>query len=560
MFGLLYQLRILGLGTGTGEGVESGPLKRVVATWGLGVVLEGSVLLVMVAATVHGVIYDVSPFSGPFSRSILSFIKFLSSTFHSSMEYMSEIADRLDNLIDSIPFYRIFPPLTRCILFIPYLASLFQNSIVTLKSSNPKEFIEAYLSLLSQSNDPKLLERAISSFSLLDWVKYCSGNGNWHDAGLSVKKLNKAYTRLTASDASFRVHQTLKSRLRSFIRGCREGGITPHQLQLEYLIYRCSFPDEFAVAVGLCSLGENNSDLARLADEGMSGGGEEGFEKCIVGVLKSYQDAGKGGGKVGYRRHVYDLAQGYCETLINTTTSSNSSTSPNSPNSPSTSAVAVADARNSLSKIFSGVDPGDLIKSFVQSPFETYPLLIEFVAKGKKKRFMRILIEFVEDCEKKGEAGRVSTACLCEVFIILASPSPSDNDPEAIADTNVDEDDSEGSEIDLDLTPFLNHITKYPDYFRWSQTTDILLSPPSPPFPSPSSSPYALTINRVSDQVILRKFLGLCTEMVGYNRWGGVERYVREGSCLRAKELLGGTSASFLSIVREWAGVDWMLV
>ncbi|KZT38031.1 hypothetical protein SISSUDRAFT_787588 [Sistotremastrum suecicum HHB10207 ss-3] len=578
MFGLLYQLRILGLGNG--EGFGSGPMKRVTATWGLGVVLEGGVAAVMVAATVHGVIYDVSPFSGPFSRSILSFIKFLSSTFQSSMEYVSEIADWLDNRIDSIPFYRLLPPITRCILFIPYLASLLQNSLVTLKTSNPKEFIEAYLSLLSQSNDPNLLERAIGSFSLVGWVKYCSGNGKWDDIELSVKMLKKAYTRLTASDTSFRVHQTLKARLRSFIRGCRESGIRPHQLQLEYLTYRCSFPDEFAVQVGLCSLGENNSDLAPLAEEGMNGGREEGFEKCIGGVLGSYQSAGEGGeggGKAGYRRHIYDLAQGYVEKLITAlSSSSNSSTSPNSP-SASATAVVKADAKAKLHKIFADVDPGDLIKSFVLSPFETYPSLVEFVAKGKKKRLMRILIEFVEDCEKRGEAGRVSTACLCQVFIILASPDTDTDahinynadaspnwivniDADADADEHNHNDDDEGSEIDLDLTPFLNHITKYPDYFRWSQTTDILLSPPSPPSPpspsspsspfsspssSPTSSPYALRINRVSELGVLRRFLELCTEMVGYNRWGGVERYVREGSCLRARELLEGAFGSF---------------
>ncbi|KZT33787.1 hypothetical protein SISSUDRAFT_1132315 [Sistotremastrum suecicum HHB10207 ss-3] len=71
-----------------------------------------------------------------------------------------------------------------------------------------KELIFAtYQDLIAEASDPTLLDRAVASLSYRDWMQYGGG---------SADQLQKVYTRLMATDTSFRVQETINAQISRF--------------------------------------------------------------------------------------------------------------------------------------------------------------------------------------------------------------------------------------------------------------------------------------------------------------------------------------------------------
>lgn len=101
MTGLLYQLRNL-----AGSFDEDAP--RLLITWKVGLSFSSIILAVVGAATIHALLYEVSPFGGPFSKLLLKIIKLLSKFFDIVvMDPLTNLLGWLENSISWIPWGHI---------------------------------------------------------------------------------------------------------------------------------------------------------------------------------------------------------------------------------------------------------------------------------------------------------------------------------------------------------------------------------------------------------------------------------------------------------------------
>ncbi|KZT37580.1 hypothetical protein SISSUDRAFT_838077 [Sistotremastrum suecicum HHB10207 ss-3] len=410
MTGLLYQIFNL-----SGSFEQSTP--RILAAWAVGVVLSSGILVVVLAATTHALVYEVSPFGGPVSKVLFQSARVMSVPFDWLMGKVDDIAGWLDCRIASIPFYRILPVVGRVLAWPLWLCSLLVDQWrVKLDQSDRGKLLKAFMDLMSEASDPKLLERAVGSFSYIEWSE--NGKG-------AVDQLEKTRNRLMATDTSVRVRETLRARAKQLApsdsRKLRNMGERLTKELVQFFLGIHSYPRDFGGSLRLfefeekfldTSFGEDNTDLRPLA--------ALPFEECVARVLCSYNHEGK----LGDRRSIFDLAEIHCWRLLR------------------------EGKVDDVTRILSHVDRLDLIKSYIQVPGLIFPSVVKFIVKDDKHEILRKINEFVREIDQS----RLGPQSLSKVFSVLASPPP----------TN------------LDLSPLIDHFSRHPRYRTWWEISDII--------------------------------------------------------------------------------------
>lgn len=413
MTGLLYQLRNLA----TSFDSEA---PRLMATWGLGVTLSSVMLLVILAATAHALRYEASPFGGPFSQLILVLAEIIHSILHTvlvEVKYLKVLMERLiilnlppgRGIIEAIFFFisctGLFAP-----LWLPFF--LIRRWRVKVDTEDPGKLIIAYMELIADANDPRLLERAIASFSYADWVKYGGG---------CVGKLGKAYTRLMATDTSIRVRETLSTRLSEFVADCRKGsskiGGNWSRRLIEFFSSRLPSSSDFPTQVLFTSFGEGNDDLRTLASLS--------YEECIAGVMCTY-DTDR---KFGDRTRIFDATQEHCHQLLKT------------------------GKEEELIRILSHVEPLSLMRSYIHFPGNlsmASKALINFVLRGNRTEIQREVSKFVKNTPNRSI---LNSRSLSSVFVLIASPPPAD----------------------VDLSPLIDYVSRRPHRQTWCQFSETTI-------------------------------------------------------------------------------------
>ncbi|KZS88946.1 hypothetical protein SISNIDRAFT_528174 [Sistotremastrum niveocremeum HHB9708] len=224
----------------------------------------------------------------------------LSAAFDKLMHKVDKISRWLDYRIMSIPFYRvlrILPIAGKTIAWPLWLCSLLVDHWrIDLDQDDQKKLVGAFMDLIAEASDPKLLERAVGSFSYVEWFE--DGEG-------TADQLAKTWNRLTATDTSIRVRETLRARMTQFVKDQNEKSmeiITPKQIQV--LASVCPLADRFIAEVYYASFRADNTDLRPLALLPL--------EECVARVLCSYNHEGK----LGDRQTIFYLAEKHCYDLL----------------------------------------------------------------------------------------------------------------------------------------------------------------------------------------------------------------------------------------------------
>ncbi|KZT33208.1 hypothetical protein SISSUDRAFT_434756 [Sistotremastrum suecicum HHB10207 ss-3] len=202
MTGLLYQLRNL-----AGSFDEDAP--RLLITWKVGLSFSSVILAVVAAATIHALLHEVSPFGGPFSQLLLNIIMILASLVETVGHLLMDLARWLKKHTFQIPWEEIMIVillLTTIPLWLSYF--LIEKCGVAFYTNDREKLVGAFMELIADASDPKLLERAVGSFSYVKWFE--NGEG-------TADQLEKTETRLLATDTSVRVRETLKARAHDFL-------------------------------------------------------------------------------------------------------------------------------------------------------------------------------------------------------------------------------------------------------------------------------------------------------------------------------------------------------
>ncbi|KZS88950.1 hypothetical protein SISNIDRAFT_528177 [Sistotremastrum niveocremeum HHB9708] len=467
MTGLLYQILNL-----SGSFEKSTP--RIFAAWIVGVVLSSGILVVVLGATTHALLYEASPFGGPFSRLLYQGVRSMSLCFDGLMTLLSARMNNSYHL--SFVFdeargirlhvrdrFRVFesfhalrgefkeiPLRMRMLLYAVQVISsplwvcgmLIRRWRVGLNLSDEQKLIGAFMELIAEASDPKLLERAMGSFSYIQWFE----NGR-----RLADPVEKAASRSNAADTSVRVQETLKDRFRHFVTYTRENWKTvgprlTKGLMLSFLEFQF-YPQEFREEFLTMSLWENNADLRGLS--------ALPFEECIAEVLCSYTHKGN----LGDRWRIFDLAQKHCSYLLR------------------------EGKRDDVTRILSHVDHLDLIKSFIQYPDIIDSYVVESVVKDRKHEILRAINEFVKSVDQT----RLGPYSLSRVFSVLASPPPTD----------------------IDLSPLIDYISRHPDYGTWKETSDTIIAYLN-----------SFGVSQVSDSTAVRRFLEQCVDYEFCDKYG----------------------------------------
>ncbi|KZS88960.1 hypothetical protein SISNIDRAFT_528187 [Sistotremastrum niveocremeum HHB9708] len=405
--GLLYQLWNL-----SGSFEDRAP--RLLATWVLGLLLSLSILGVVLGATFHALIYEASPFGGPFSRLIFLAAKRMAASFEPWMERVAEAARRLDSRYKTRrkPFRRILPSVGRVIGGPLWMSSKLVDAWrVQLNLNDRDRLLTTYMDLIAEASDPKLLERAVASFSYVDWFQ------NRDQSQEELARMKKTWDRLTATDTSLRVRETLTARARQFVPSDRwEIKVLGERLTTELMQFFCaihSYPQYFRDSLVADAFKPDNADLRPLA--------ALPFEECVARVLCSYNHKGK----LGHREEIFDLAENHCTNLL------------------------WEGKRDDVTRILSHVDRLDLINSFIQYPHYIYSSLVEFIVKDCKHELLRETNQFVKTCDPS----RLGRWSLSRIFVVLASPPPTD----------------------LDLCPHIDYLSQHPHPCTWNETNDTII-------------------------------------------------------------------------------------
>ncbi|KZT32180.1 hypothetical protein SISSUDRAFT_1067128 [Sistotremastrum suecicum HHB10207 ss-3] len=228
MTGLLYQLRNLATSF-------EGRATILLATWEVGVVLAAGIAAIMIGTTYHAVRYEGSVFEGLVSQALvgdvdvglakglkMAYGKMRKLGLHAwrktgmvvLLELLKGCWKRISRLIgikrrggwsdnkssDELWWRRATKALRKWM----------KNWRIRVKREFMHEMSQMttiYLELIAEASDPILLERAAASFRYRDLVQYGEGPRD---------QFEKAYSRLMATDTSFRVRETVSAQLSRF--------------------------------------------------------------------------------------------------------------------------------------------------------------------------------------------------------------------------------------------------------------------------------------------------------------------------------------------------------
>ncbi|KZS88230.1 hypothetical protein SISNIDRAFT_532525 [Sistotremastrum niveocremeum HHB9708] len=247
MSGLLYQL------WNVSHSFEE-TASILLATWALGVILVCGIMSTMISTTYHAVRYQGSVFEGLVSRVIVGEVKFevgLAGRVQSIWTWSRLGAARAKNWFEQLKIKDLLRGVRPWIKTVK-LANLLKRTSrwiralvgskswkslgrrarniwwkklieklnfskkarewikktrVEVECESTEKLFATYLDLIGETSDPTLLDRAVASLSYRDWMQYGRG---------SVDQLQKVYTRLMATDTSFRVKETVTAQISRF--------------------------------------------------------------------------------------------------------------------------------------------------------------------------------------------------------------------------------------------------------------------------------------------------------------------------------------------------------
>ncbi|KZT33165.1 hypothetical protein SISSUDRAFT_1066355 [Sistotremastrum suecicum HHB10207 ss-3] len=325
--GLLYQLRNLATSFD-----ETSP--RLLLIWNLGLGLSSIVVLVVFAATMHAVLYEASPFGGPFSKMILKFAvtckrcvitllalrEVIKTVPAVTRAPISKASKAVLHPCQHLRWHKVMNPpfLLHATEISRHIRSLFSSALPLFSRRKAKiddsyrKLVGLCMELISEASDPKLLERAVASFSFSEWFSHYGKDQE------SMSQLEKTMRRLTATDTSNRVRETVNDRFSRFATqssqaSSKDGQSLPIADDLiTFFASRCSFPSEFTTRVLYTSFGKDNADLRALTSLST--------EECIGRVLCSYdwldEYANTYLPKTGERKDIFRLAHDHCYDLF----------------------------------------------------------------------------------------------------------------------------------------------------------------------------------------------------------------------------------------------------
>ncbi|KZT32936.1 hypothetical protein SISSUDRAFT_1054880, partial [Sistotremastrum suecicum HHB10207 ss-3] len=270
--GLLYQLRNLSTSFDQTATILE-------ATWSLGICLASGIIALISATALHAIRFDTSPFEGLLSKLMVKMMGLLAQKW------------------DAIAKWR-----------------------VEVDWTSRSKLLKTYLELIVDANDPKLLDRAVPSFSYTAWVNY---------GDTKIDLLKRVYDRLMATDTSMRVRETVRAQILRFalhsprVRPSYSLGYLfmlrpmpvspvskpPPSELIEFLLKQApeavEFP-HFRAEITLTSYREHNDDLQGIELDSL--------EKCIARMLCAYDRSGP----VGDRIDIYRKAFDHCNELLDT--------------------------------------------------------------------------------------------------------------------------------------------------------------------------------------------------------------------------------------------------
>ncbi|KZS88958.1 hypothetical protein SISNIDRAFT_469665 [Sistotremastrum niveocremeum HHB9708] len=483
MTGLLYQILNL-----SGSFERSTP--RIFAAWIVGVVLSSGILLVVLAATTHALVYEVSPFGGPFSKLLYKaaeggtglFVALTGQIFglmrdlyHSELTWSfwrdeskrPETLRELRQAFQSIPFQAETLLLAVQVLTSPMWLCwmLVKRWRVELYQDDRGKLIGVFMDLMAEASDPKLLEKAVGSFSYVEWFENGEGKAD---------QLEKVENRLLATDTSVRVRETLRARAKQFVppdsQQLRDMGERLTRDHVRSFLAVHSYPARFGNSLSEVAFEPDNSDLRPLS--------ALPFEECVARVLCSYNHKGK----LGDRGKILDLAEKHCRNLL---------------------WVGKVD---DVTRILSHVDRLDLTTSYIQHPNHVSTSVVEFIVKDHEHEILREINEFVQTVDDS----RLDPQSLSQVFVVLASPPPTD----------------------IDLSPLINYISRHPHFLTWEKTSDAIIAYLN-----------SFSVSQVSKSAAVRRFLRLCIDpgsrdTSSFNLWEETNDEAKIRICREAQTLL----------------------
>lgn len=409
MTGLLYQLRNL-----AGSFDEDAP--RLLMTWKVGLSLASVILLVVAASTMHAVIFEVSPFGGPFSKLPIKIAETCRSFFVSAIKWSQNENGKFRKWLEAhiAPSWMSWDNVllglllsTTVPMWVPCLAIFWLR--VKFDTADKEKLVGAFMDLMAEASDPKLVERAVGSFSYVEWFK--KKKGTTADA---ADRLKKTWNRLMATDTSLRVRETLRARMTQFLKYHQEKSSEIPQEQIKALARVCPLVDRFTAEVYFTSCQADNADLRGLSFLP--------FEECIARILCSYNHEGN----LGDRTEIFHSAEEHCRDLLR------------------------EGKIDDVTRILSHVDPLDIIKSYIQYPDLIYYPVVEFIVRDREHEILRGMNQFVNTVDQS----RLSPSSLSSVFSVLASPLPTD----------------------IDLSPIVDYISRHPYRGFWSKLSAAIIA------------------------------------------------------------------------------------
>ncbi|KZT39489.1 hypothetical protein SISSUDRAFT_1061090 [Sistotremastrum suecicum HHB10207 ss-3] len=466
--GLLYQLRILSTSF-------DGTAIILTTTWALGVVLAATILLTMIATTYHAVRYEGSVFDGLLSRLIISMAQRSSKNTLRKSENPPVITPSRTGGWTSLSVsslrilrnsYRHIKTLSlklrqsgvRLMMARTMVSTVswrktlqtWQTWVARLQVKVDCESMEAllniYLELIAEASDPQLLERAAASFSFSKWMDYGDS--------ISTDLLERARTRLSASDTSTRVRETVnaqvaraaslfrerekqielnrqKKKKATLLLSLRLGkGPRTYETEKEEKFKRRSLDlTRFLLShhnehiYHLLSLSESlsakrNADILDLLLP---------FDQCIAHCLCLYnQDR-----HLGYQDLVFQHAIQHCAELL------------------------LSGDDEDVSNILSHVDQFSVIKSIIMAPPGLFPFdtLVTFIVRND----VTLLPRFNKYLSEPHDWAQPSPDGASSVFVALARPTAQFHPS-------------------LDLSPTIAHLCQHPSAKYWPDVSNALIS------------------------------------------------------------------------------------
>ncbi|KZT35241.1 hypothetical protein SISSUDRAFT_1051714 [Sistotremastrum suecicum HHB10207 ss-3] len=351
MTGLLYQLHALG------GSFETEPTILIV-TWWVGVCLS-SVIFLLIAVTT----------SPAFVTQLRDIVYWIDLWFHQQISWF--------------PWYFISRVLTSPVWLVLHLIDRFicryrreSGSTKLLKD----RLVYVYTELIADASSPGLLERAVASFSYLEWVQ--SGK-------VSLDQLEKTFNRLMSTDTSIRVRETVIARVPLFVRKYAEHSWKIREDLLNFLRKHFPLSVYFPALVLFCSFDDDNRDLRPLSCLPSP--------QCMARVLCSYNHPGK----LGDRQTICSLAERHCAELI------------------------WEGKGDDVKQLLSCLNPSDLIKSYIQRPHDIRLDVVEFLLQDRKIEFLVEINQFLDPIMNHP---RISPSSLSQILLLLIDPLPTDTD------------------------------------------------------------------------------------------------------------------------------------